>query len=64
MLETHYFAMIRLSDFQKRHARRLFSAFRAVLKLKLTFECEHYVPWSAFEEKIILMRMKAQSTNN
>ncbi len=44
-----YINIIKSSDFQKRHARRLFSALHVILKL--TFEGEHYVPLSAFEEE-------------
>ena len=43
-----YLESIRTSDFQKRHARRLFSSLIPILQH--TLECEHYVPINAFED--------------
>ena len=44
-----YLDAIRSVKFQKQHARRLFSALFPLLKY--TFDNEHYVPISAFEEE-------------
>ncbi len=43
-----YFNTIRSKKFQKRHARRLFAALVPILKH--TFDSEHHVPLSAFEQ--------------
>lgn len=45
-----YLESIRSSEFQKRHARRLFSSLFPILQH--TLECEHYVPISAFEDLV------------